>query len=94
MKARAANAVSSSGGVREERNARMLEQVFAGATAMLLGGVYGWEAEEEDEEEEEEEEEDEDDEDEDEDEEEEEEEEDNKDGEGEPPLSAPINVPS
>ena len=66
----------------------MLEQVFAGATAMLLGGVYGWEAEEEDEEEEEG---DEDDEDEDAD---EEEDDDNKDGEGEPPLSAPINVPS
>ena len=35
---RAAKAVSSSGGVREDRRARMLEHVFAGATAMLLEG--------------------------------------------------------
>ena len=75
---RAAKAVSSSGGVREDRRARMLEHVFAGATAMLLEGS---------DEEEEGKEEDDDDDDDDED------DEDAEEGSW-LPLNAPMNVPS
>ena len=77
---RAAKAVSSSGGVREDRRARMLEHVFAGATAMLLEGS--------DEEEEEKEEDDDADEDDDED-----DDDDAEEGSWQP-LNAPMNVPS
>ena len=78
---RAAKAVSSSGGVREDRRARMLEHVFAGATAMLLESL--------DEEEEERKEDDDADEDDDED----DDDDDAEEGSWQP-LNAPMNVPS